>query len=146
MQGEYVMTQADLETRRVKYDSIGVGSYNIDIREVQRTWLWVPRAMQLSPETFNEGYLSVPVRPYAIPYRSLTPRYAECENLLVSVCVSASHIAFASLRMEPQYMLLGHAAGVAASLAAAEQVAVQQVNIIALQRRLADQGQVLAAP
>ena len=143
MRGEYWMTQADLEARRVKYDAVGLGSYNIDIREVQRTWVWVSRHHRLEGETYNEGYLSVPVRPYAIPYRSLVPRYEECENLVVPVCMSASHVAFASIRMEPQYMILGHAAGLAAAMAAKESMAVQRVNIVELQRKLRAQRQVL---
>jgi hypothetical protein len=98
----------------------------------------------MSPETFNEGYLSVPVVPYQIPYRSLLPRYDECHNILVHVCVSASHVAFASVRMEPQYMMLGHAAGVAAALAVRDGLAVQQVPVPDLQQRLAAQGQILA--
>lgn len=143
MRGEYVMTQADLEGRRLKYDSVGMGAYNIDIREVQRVWQWVSRFPRLVAETFNEGYLSVPVQPYAIAYRSLTPRFEECENLLVPICVSASHVAFSSIRMEPQYMILGHAAGVAAGMAIKEGVAVQHVPIAALQRALRAQRQVL---
>ncbi len=143
MRGEYWMTQTDLQAQRVKGDSVGMGSYNIDLREVQRTWTWVSRYHRLVGETFNEGYLSVPVLPYAIPYRSLVPQFHECENLLVPVCVSASHVAFASIRMEPQYMLLGHAAGVAAAMAAKHNVAVQQVPIAALQHILLAQGQVL---
>jgi hypothetical protein len=145
MRGEYWMTQADLEARRVKYDAVGMGSYNIDIREVQRTWVWVSRHHRLEGETYNEGYLSIPVRPYAIPYRSLVPRYEECENLIVPVCVSASHVAFASIRMEPQYMILGHAAGVAAAQAATAGLPVQQLPIVGLQRALLNQRQVLEA-
>ncbi len=144
MRGEYWMTQVDLQAQRVKYDSIGMGSYNIDIREVQRTWTWVSRHHRLVGETFNEGYLSVPVAPYAIPYRSLVPQFHECENLLVPVCVSASHVAFASIRMEPQYMILGHAAGVAAAMAAQNNVAVQQIDVAALQRTLLAQRQIVA--
>ena len=64
-----------------------------------------------TPAVFNEGYLSVPVPPYPIPYRSLTPRREDATNLLVPVCLSASHVAFGSVRMEPTLMLLGHAAG-----------------------------------
>jgi hypothetical protein len=86
------------------------------------------------------------VQPYAIPYRALLPRYHECENLLVSVCVSASHVAFASIRMEPQYMLLGHAAGVAAALAVREQGVVHRVQVSELQAALRVQGQVLELP
>ena len=144
MHGEYTMTQADLEDQREKYDAIGVGSYNIDIREVQRVWIWVPHFPNLVGETFNEGYLSVPVNSYEIPYRSLVPKYHECDNLLVSVCVSASHVAYSSIRMEPQYMILGHAAGVAAALAVKNDVAVQRVNIVELQSRLQAQRQVIA--
>ena len=144
MRGESILTQHDLEQGREQYDSVGMGSYNIDIREVQRIWMRVPRYPHMRPETFNEGYLSVPVQPYQIPYRALLPRYDECDNLIVPVCVSASHVAFASVRMEPQYMLLGHAAGVAAALAAGNDGAVHRIDIPELQRRLVAQGQVLA--
>lgn len=145
MLGEYVLTQHDLERGRAHHDAVGMGVYNIDIREVQRTWMPVPRYPLMRPETFNEGYLSAPVAPYQIPYRALLPRWDECDNLLVPVCLSASHVAFASVRMEPQYMLLGHAAGVAAALAVGASQAVHRVDIGALQRRLRDQGQRLAA-
>jgi hypothetical protein len=144
MCGEYLLTQHDLEHARDQYDAIGMGSYNIDIREVQRTWVEVPRYPRMVPEVFNEGYLSVPVPPYPIPYRALLPRYDECVNLVVPVCLSASHVAFASVRMEPQFMILGHAAGLAAASAAVRGVAVHHVDIADLQRRLAAQGQVLA--
>ncbi len=137
------MTQADLEDQLTKYDAVGMGSYNIDIREVQRVPVWVSRHHKMVGETYNEGYLSVPVEPYAIPYRSLVPQYGECDNLIVPICLSASHVAFASIRMEPQYMLLGHAAGVAAALAVEGDIAVQQINIVELSRRLVAQGQVL---
>lgn len=145
MRGEYLLTQHDLEEGRAHHDAVGMGVYNIDIREVQRTWMPVPRYPVMRPETFNEGYLSAPVTPYQIPYRALLPRWDECDNLLAPVCVSASHVAFASVRMEPQYMLLGHAAGLAAALAVEEGGAVHRVDIGALQRRLRDQGQVLEA-
>ena len=99
----------------------------------------------LEPAVFNEGYLSVPVKPYEIPYRALLPRYGECENLLVPVCVSASHVAFASIRMEPQYMVLGHSAG-AAALAVKQGRSVQHVNVVELQERLKGAHQVLSLP
>lgn len=144
MIGEYVLTQHDLEAGRDHYDAIGMGSYNIDIREVQRVALPVPRYPRMVMETFNEGYLSAPVPPYGIPYRSLLPRYSECRNLLVPLCLSASHVAFASVRMEPQFMLLGHAAGVAAAFAARDDAAVHRVSLPVLRGRLAGQGQMLA--
>ena len=146
LRGEYTMTQRDLECERVKYDSVGMGSYHIDVRHTQRVWEHVHLHPKLEPAVFNEGYLSVPVKPYDVPYRALLPRYGECENLLVPVCVSASHVAFASLRMEPQYMVLGHSAGVAAALAVKQGRSVQHVNVIELQERLKGAHQVLSLP
>jgi len=144
MVGEYVLTQHDLEKDVVKYDGIGMGSYNIDVRHVQRTWHWVSRFPELKGEVINEGYLSIPVKPYEIPYRALTPRFDQCTNLLVPVCISSSALAYASFRMEPQYMIAGHAAGVAAALASRQQVPVQQVDIAALRKKLLAQRQVLS--
>ena len=82
-----------------------------------------------------EGYITVPVEPYEIPYRSLLPRADEAENLLVTSCVSASHMAYSSIRMEPQYVILGHAAGVAAVLAVESEVAVHRVDLERLRSR-----------
>lgn len=145
MLGEYVLTRHDLLPRpRPHYDAIAMGSYHIDIREVQRTWCTVWEHPKPLPCVYNEGYLSVPVRPYQIPYRSIVPRFGDCENLLVPVCLSASHVAFASVRMEVQYEMLGHAAGVAAMLALRDGQPVQRVPIGELQQRLVDEGQVLA--
>src|SRR5439155_21571818 len=122
-----------------------LGSYNIDIREVERTWRYLAEYVR-TPAVFNEGYLSIAVPPYPVPYRSLVPRRDDCGNLLVPVCLSASHVAFGSVRMEPTLMLLGHAAGAAASHAAQRDVRVQDVDVDALQRALRDGGQVLAEP
>lgn len=142
--GEYVLTQHDLGSRRVKYDSVGMGSYHIDVREVQRSWDYVHAHPYLLPAVFNEGYISVPVEPYELPYRALLPQFYECANLLVPVCMSASHVAFASVRMEPQFMILGHSVGVAAGIAVRENLPVQRVGIAGLRRRLIEQGQVLS--
>ena len=144
MKGEYFMTQRDLEKDTVKYDAIGMGSYNIDVRHVQRTWIPMSRFPELHYEVFNEGYISIPVAPYEIPYRSLLPRYEECRNLIVPVCMSASHVAYASVRMEPQYMIMGQAAGVAAAMAARKNQPVHRINIIELRQRLSKRGQVLS--
>ncbi len=123
---------------------IALGSYNIDVREVERTWRYLPEYHR-TPAVFNEGYLSLAVPPYSIPYRSLTPRREDAENLLVPLCLSASHVAFASVRMEPTLMLLGQAAGVAAAQAARRGLAVQDVDVASLQDDLRDAGAVLAA-
>ena len=144
LRGEYLMTQRDLQGERVKYDSVGMGSYHIDIRHTQRVWEHVHLHPNLEPAAFNEGYISVPVQPYEIPYRALLPRFVECDNLLVPVCVSASHVAFASIRMEPQYMILGHSAGIAAALAVKRGLSVQRVPVAELQARLKDAQQVLS--
>jgi hypothetical protein len=143
MKGEYVLTEQDLFETVQKYDSVGMGSYNIDIREVQRVAQPVSRFPERELETFNEGYLSVPVDEYQIPYRSLVPRWEECDNLLVPVCLSASHVAFASVRMEPQYMLLGHAAGQAAAQVCESGRPVQRIDVQQLQSKLRERGQTL---
>ena len=90
-------------------------------------------------------YLSGAIPPYPIPYRSLVPRREDASDLLVPVCLSASHVAFGSVRMEPTLMLLGHAAGAAAAQAARRGVAVQDVDVEMLQAQLREEGQVLAA-
>jgi hypothetical protein len=142
--GEHVLTEHDLIGARPQEDVVALGSYNIDVREVERTWRHLPEYHR-TPAVFNEGYLSVAVPPYPIPYRSLTPRRADAENLLVPLCLSASHVAFASVRMEPTLMLLGQAAGTAAAQAARRGVAVQDVDVAALQDELRGAEAVLAA-
>jgi hypothetical protein len=143
MLGTYVLRERDLLDARPQDDVVALGSYNIDIREVERTWRYLPEYVR-ETAVFNEGYLSVGVPPYPIPYRSLTPRRDDAENLLVPLCLSASHVAFGSVRMEPTLMLLGHAAGVAAAQAARRGVPVQDVDVPALQDALRNAGQVLA--
>ncbi|HJP71715.1 MAG TPA: FAD-dependent oxidoreductase [Candidatus Limnocylindria bacterium] len=143
MIGAHVLTEHDLRSGRAAPDSIGMGGYNVDIREVQ--WVAAPiyRFPDVFPEVMVEGYLSAPVPPYTIPYRSLLPQPSECSNLLVPVCISASHVAFSSFRMEPQYMIAGESAGVAAAIAAADSRAVHDVPVDALQARLRRRGQIL---
>jgi len=142
MVGDYVLRESDLLDARPQPDVVALGSYNIDIREVERTWRYLPEYVR-EPAVFNEGYLSVAVPPYPIPYRALTPRREHATNLLVPVCLSASHVAFGSVRMEPTLMLLGHAAGIAAAQAARRGVAVQDVDVETLQDDLRKEGQVL---
>ena len=90
----------------------------------------------------NEGNVGVPVQPFEIAYRSITPKREQAENLLVPVCLSATHAAYSSVRMEPQYMIIGQAAGVAA-LAVRAHSAVQDVSIPELQKKLHEHGAVL---
>jgi hypothetical protein len=136
MIGEYVMTQKDLQTDLSKPDPIGMGSYNSDSHNIQR----IPTGDGF---VVNEGDMQVPVKPYQIPYRVMLPKRSEARNLLVPVCFSASHVAYSSLRMEPQYMIIGQAAGVAAKMAIEKNVAVQDIDSAALTRRLMEQGAVM---
>ena len=137
MIGEYVMSQKDIQTELQKTDSIGMGSYNSDSHNVQRR----PTADRTAVE--NEGDMQVRVTPYEIPYRVMLPKRSQATNLLVPVCSSATHVAYSTLRMEPQYMIIGQAAGVAASLANAAHVAVQDVDVDALRVKLRAQHSVL---
>jgi hypothetical protein len=135
MVGDFVATQKDLQTDLTKSDVIGMGSYNSDSHNLQRF---------VNEKGFveNEGDVQVAVKPYQIPYRLILPKRDEAANLLVPVCFSASHVAYSSLRMEPQYMLIGHAAGIAAALAVRSRSAVQDVNVAELQKKLLAEGAV----
>lgn len=145
MLGEYTVTQHDLQRYRRKYDSIGMAGYNIDVREVQWVACEISRFPAVREEVLQEGYLSYPVEPWEIPYRALLPRQEECDNLLVPVCASMSTIAYASYRMEPQYMMAGQSAGVAAALAVKHGEPVHRIDLNRLQKRLREQGQILSA-
>ncbi|HEY7212636.1 MAG TPA: FAD-dependent oxidoreductase [Bryobacteraceae bacterium] len=136
MIGEYVMTQKDLQDDLTKPDAIGMGSYNSDSHNVERI---------VDPSGFvrNEGDMQVPVKPYQIPYRVMLPKRNEVTNLLVPVAFSASHVAYSSVRMEPQYMILGQAAGEAAKLAIEAGKAVQEIDTKRLTARLEELGAVL---
>ncbi len=136
MVGAYFMTQDDIMTNRAKGDSVGLGSYNTDSHHVQRL-------VQGDGSVLNEGDFQVRVRPYAIPYRSLVPKPEECSNLLVPVCMSASHVAYGTIRMEPVYMILGQASGVAASLAIDQKTPVQALLFPTLKAKLVEQGAIL---
>lgn len=137
--GEYVMTEADCLLERPTPEPIGMGSYTMDSHNVQR-YVTADGFVQ------NEGDVEKPTPgAYQIAYRSLTPRREQASNLLVPVCVSSSHIAFGSIRMEPVFMLLGHSAATAADLAIERGVAVQAIDYGELRRRLLAEGQVLQA-
>ena len=136
MVSDFVMTQKDVQTDLTKPDAIGMGSYNSDSHNVQRV-------LKADGDVENEGDMQVPVKPYQIPYGVMIPKQSEAENLLVPVCFSASHVAYSSLRMEPQYMIIGEAAGVAAAMSVKQGEAVQKVDTAELSKRLLEQGVVL---
>lgn len=140
MVGPYVLVQNDLTDEVTKSDSIAMGSFLIDCHIVRRI-------VGEDGTVVDEGaFPDTPSKPYAIPYRTLTPKAEQCANLLVPVCMSASHIAYCSIRMEPQYMMMGHAAGLAASAAIAKGTAVQEINVEALRTKLREQQAVLELP
>jgi hypothetical protein len=146
MVGEAHLTEHDLLAGAVPDDSIALGSYHLDIREVQRSWVTAWEHPDPQSHVVTEGYLSVAVPPYGIPYRSLLPRREEAGGLIAAVCVSASHVAFSSVRMEPQYQMLGQAAGTAAALAVRAGLTVHDLDARELRDALAADGAVLAAP
>ncbi len=137
MVGEYVTTENDVLLKREVPRPVGMGSYAMDSHNVQR---------YIKPDGFvqNEGDIGVsPPGPYSISYGSLVPLKNDCQNLLVPVCVSASHIAFGSIRMDPVFMILGQSVAVAACLAIDNRIPVQDVNYNQLKEILVKKGQVL---
>jgi hypothetical protein len=137
MIGAYVMTEHELLKRRPTPDPVGMGSYGIDSHNIQR---------YITPEGVvqNEGDIGVSTNgPYQIAYGSLVPAKGQADNLLIPVCVSSSHIAFGSIRMEPVFMILGQSAATAAAMAIDGATAVQDVPYARLRARLLQDGQVL---
>ncbi|TDV55392.1 FAD-dependent oxidoreductase [Actinophytocola oryzae] len=139
MVGDYVVTEHDCRGARVASDPVGLASYNMDSHNCAR--------VVVNGAARNEGDVQVaPAGPYGISYRAIVPARGECANLVVPVALSASHIAFGSVRMEPVFMLLGHAAASAAHLALESGAAVQDVDYPALRRGLLADGMVLTWP
>jgi hypothetical protein len=137
MVGAYVMTEQDILQQRPTPDSVGMGSYTIDSHNVQR---------YITPEgrVQNEGDIGVSTKgAYQIAYRALVPKGEQVNNLLVTSCLSSSHIAFGSIRMEPVLMILGQSAATAAAMAIDEKIPVQQVSYDKLRARLLKDGQIL---
>ncbi len=137
MIGKYVMTENELVKRRPTPESVGMGSYTIDSHNVQR---------YITPEGYvqNEGDIGVSTKgPYEIAYGSLVPKKGQADNLFVPVCVSSTHIAYGSIRMEPVFMILAESAATAAVLAIDGNLAVQDVPYAKLRELLLKQGQIL---
>ena len=137
MVADYVATEADCTLQRAPEDSIGLGAYGMDSHNCRR--------VVVNGAVRNEGDVQVGVAtPYPISYRSIVPRRGECRNLLVPVCLSASHIAYGSIRMEPVFMITGQSAALAAVEALDHKCDMQDVPYAALRERLLAAGQVLA--
>jgi len=139
MVGEYVMTQKDLQLQTDVPTPVGLGYYMVDI---------YPNRMGVLPDgtLITEGNVweMVCPGPYQIPYGALIPKKSECTNLLVPLCMSATHIAYSSIRMESTYMVMGEAAGVAAALAVGSNKAVQDIDRKQLTSKLLSYKQLLA--
>lgn len=129
MLGETVMTQKHCEGEEVAQDAVGMAAYQMDSHNCQR--------VIVNGMVKNEGDVEKPVpAPFPISYRAIVPKRTECKNLLVPVCLSASHIAYGSIRMEPVFMVLAQSAATAAVMAIDGKVSVQQVDVRKLQQRL----------
>lgn len=129
MIGEYVMTQGNCTGERIAADGIAMAAYNMDSHNCDR--------LVINHMVKNEGNVEIPgIPPYPIAYKAILPKAAEINNLLVPVCLSASHIAFGSIRMEPIFMVLGQVAAVAASIAIDQDVSVQKVSYLEINRIL----------
>ena len=129
MVSDYVMTQHNCQGREVVEDGVGLAAYTMDSHNCQRL---VKNDMVKNEGDVQEGGFG----PYPISYRSIIPKKQECSNLVVPVCLSASHIAYGSIRMEPVFMVLGQSAANAACMAIDENVSVQNVDINKLQKTL----------
>lgn len=135
--GKFVMSEHEVLNKKPIADSVGMGSYTLDSHNVQR---------YVTPEGHvqNEGDIGVKTNgPYRIAYGSIVPKEGQCDNLFAPVCVSSSHIAYGSIRMEPVFMILGQSAATAAAIAIDDNLSVQQVPYEKLRTHLLRDGQVL---
>lgn len=136
MVSDYVMTEHHCRGTEVADDPVGLAAYNMDSHNCRR----IVRDRRVE----NEGDVQVPpMKPYPISYRAIVPKSEECGNLLIPVCLSATHIAYGSIRMEPVFMILGQSAATAACLAIDDHVSVHGVNRGKLRSRLEADRQIL---
>jgi hypothetical protein len=139
MVSEYVMTENNCRYSMKVPDPVGLAAYTMDSHNCRR--------IVRNGSVENEGDVQVGgFPPYQISYRAIVPRQSECENLLVPVCLSGSHIAYGSIRMEPVFMVLGQSSAIAAGLALEERVAVQKIQYEELRRHLLAAKQILEWP
>ncbi len=139
MVSDYVMTEHNCLGREVVEDAVGLAAYTMDSHNCRR--------LVVEGRALNEGNVEQPgFPPYPVAYRSLVPKASECGNLLVPICLSASHIAYGSIRMEPVFLLLGQVTAMAAALAVEQQCVAQNIRIPALQALLTAAGARLSWP
>jgi len=139
MISDYVMTQRHCERLDVAEDPVGLGAYGMDSHNIQRY-------IDSNGFVQNEGNVEAPVAgPYPVSYRSIIPKKEECTNLFVPVCLSATHIAYGSIRMEPVFMILGQSAATAACIAIDKKTGIQDIEYKILNAQLLKDGQILSA-
>ena len=137
MKGEFIMKEADALGKTQVPQPVGMGSYSLDAHNAQRF-------VQANGFLQNEGDIGVkPDKPYSIAYGSILPKESQCGNLLVPVCMSSSHIAYGSIRMEPVFMILGQSAATAAVLAIEKKVTPQRLDYRVLEKSLLADKQIL---
>jgi hypothetical protein len=149
MQGDYFMTENDISENPEKGDSVGISSFPIDAHDVTRV-------AENGGGVLTEGKVLVwdedqkgrpkHGKPFEVPYSAMVPRAKECDNLIVPVALSCTHVVICSIRVEPTWMVLGQSAGIAASMSAKEDVAVQKLPYEKLRDRLLAHGQILKLP
>ena len=135
MIGDFVMTEHHALQRTICEQPIAIASFHMDSHHCRR--------VVVNGRVMNEGDIQIPVNPFMIDLRTILPKKEQCENLVVSVCVSASHIAYGSIRMEPVFMMLGQAAGTVAAEALRASEPVQAVSYELIKQKLIEQGQVV---
>jgi len=143
MVSDYIMNQQNCQRKRTAEDSVGLASYMMDSHHCSR------RVVEIDGKGVvrNEGNFGSKLsQPFPISYRSIVPKQEEIENLLVPVCLSATHVAYGSIRMEPVFMILGQSAGTAAAMAIDGEATVQEIDYPDLKQRLRKAGQILAWP
>jgi len=139
MISDYVMSENNCRSSIQLPDPVGLAAYTMDSYNCRR--------IVRNGRVENEGDVQAGgFPPYPISFRSIVPRQSECQNLLVPVCLSASHIAYGSIRMEPVFMVLGQSSAIAAALALDEKVAVQRIQYEELRQRLLTANQILSWP
>ncbi|WP_433515326.1 FAD-dependent oxidoreductase [Nonomuraea sp. CA-143628] len=146
LKGEYTLTHADVLNQTEPSDAIGLALFGVDVYPARRIAHRDPETARLGVATEGDMFIGGHMgtgQPYPVPYRAITPRKSDCENLLVPVCLSATHIAYAATRMEPVFCVLAESAAVAATLSLRDHVAVQDIDIEQLRKRIAERGQII---
>ncbi|WP_346103063.1 FAD-dependent oxidoreductase [Nonomuraea maheshkhaliensis] len=147
LKGRYTLTHADVLNQTDPCDAIGLALFGVDVYPARRIPHRDPETGRLGVATEGDMFIGGHMgtgRPYPVPYRAVTPHRNDCGNLLVPVCLSATHIAYAATRMEPVFCVLAESAAVAAAMSIGDQVAVQDIDTDQLRKRIIERGQIIS--